>query len=112
MMTRENRAKQFMPFDAMKGLAEALKDREEKHSRVPKHGISEEDAEQISETLIRIEKGSKVFIEFYSSFHDCEAEGMITEINRPYRFFRIRRIGNPDEEKICFEDLYNIRVIG
>ena len=25
MMMREQRAKQFMPFDAMKGLAEALK---------------------------------------------------------------------------------------
>ena len=29
MMMREQRAKQFMPFDAMKGLAEALRDREE-----------------------------------------------------------------------------------
>lgn len=51
MMTRENRAKQFMPFDAMKGLAEALKDREERHSRVQKHGVSEEDQALISETL-------------------------------------------------------------
>lgn len=112
MMTRENRAKQFMPFDAMKGLAEALKDREEKHSRVSKHGVSEEDAEQMSETLNKVEKGSKVFIEFYANFHDCEAEGMITEINRPYRFFRIHRIGNSDEEKISFEDLYSIQVVG
>ena len=112
MMTRENRAKQFMPFDAMKGLAEALKDREEKHSRVPKHSISEEDRMQISETLCKVEKGSKVFINFYADFHDREAEGLITQINRPYRFFRISRTGSNAEEKISFEDLYDIRVIG
>ena len=51
MMMREQRAKQFMPFDAMKGLAEALKDREERHSRVQKHGVSEEDQMRISEIL-------------------------------------------------------------
>jgi len=112
MMTRENRAKQFAPFDAMKGLAEALKDREEKHSRVPKHGISEEDQQQISETLCKVEKGSKVFISYYADFHDREAEGLITQINRPYRFFRISRTGTNTEDKINFEDLYDIRVIG
>ena len=53
MMTRENRAKQFMPFDAMKGLAEALKDREERHSRVQKHGVSEEDQALISKPFVR-----------------------------------------------------------
>ena len=41
-MTRAERAKQFAPFDAMKGLNEALRDREERHMRVDKHEISEE----------------------------------------------------------------------
>lgn len=112
MMMREQRAKQFMPFDAMKGLSEALRDREERHSRVQKHGIGEEDQERISEVLCRIEKGSKVFISFYSWFHDWEAEGMITEINRPYRFLRIRGLGSNEEEQIFFDDLYDIQVIG
>ena len=31
-MIREQRAKQFMPFDAMKGLKEALAIREERHN--------------------------------------------------------------------------------
>ena len=112
MMMREQRAKQFMPFDAMKGLAEALKDREERHSRVQKHGISEEDQMRISETLCKVEKGSKVFISFFASFHDWEAEGIVTQMNRDYRFFRFSRIGSNSEEKICFDDLYDIRVIG
>ena len=106
MMMREQRAKQFMPFDAMKGLAEALKEREERHLRVPKHGISEDDQEQISEVLCRVEKGSKVFLSYYSNFHDMEKEGIVAGINRPLQFFRV------DEEKILFVDLYSIRVIG
>ena len=68
MMMRENRAKQFIPFDAMKGLAEALKDREERHSRVQKHGVSEEDQAIISETLCKVEKGSKIFISYLPTF--------------------------------------------
>lgn len=112
MMMREQRAKQFMPFDAMKGLSEALRDREERHSRVQKHGVSEEDQARISEILCRVEKGSKVFISFFANFHDWEAEGIVTQINRDYRFFRFSRIGSNNEEKICFEDLYDILVIG
>lgn len=106
MMMREQRAKQFAIFDAMKGLSEALRDREERHTRVQKHGISEEDQERISETLVHMGKGSKVFISYYANFHDREKEGIVTEINRPYRFFRI------DDEKIPFEDLYDVQVIG
>lgn len=41
-MTRAERAKIFSPFDAMKGLQEALRDREERHLRVERHDISEE----------------------------------------------------------------------
>lgn len=36
MITRKERAKQFMPFDAMKGLQEALRRQEEIFSRVEK----------------------------------------------------------------------------
>ena len=51
MLTREERAKLFAPFDAMKGLKEALRDREERHSRVARHEISEEQAEENSRVI-------------------------------------------------------------
>ena len=112
MMMRENRAKQFMPFDAMKGLAEALRDREERHSRVQRHGVSEEDQAHISETLCKVEKGSKLFVSYFANFHNWEDEGIVTQINRDYRFLRFSRIGSNAVIKICFDDLYDIRVIG
>ncbi len=53
-----------------------------------------------------------MFISYFADFHDWEVEGIVTQINRDYRFLRISRIGSQNEEKICFEDLYDIRVIG
>ena len=105
-MMREQRAKQFMPYDAMKGLAEALRDREERHSRTTRHGVSEDAQERIRDALCRMEKGSRVSVSHYARFHDVETEGTVTEINRAYRFFRL------NEEKILFEDLYDIRITG
>lgn len=59
MMTQAERAKQFAPFDAMKGLQEALRDREERHARVERHDISEEDIERNSSVLAKLTKAEK-----------------------------------------------------
>ena len=96
MMTREERAKQFMPFDAMKGLQEALRDREERHS---------EDMEMNSAVLCRLERGSRVEINYYCHFHDVIRSGTISAVNCPYRFLVL------DEERIFFEDIYRITII-
>ena len=89
IMMREQHAKQFLPFDAMKGLSEALRAREDKHSRVEKHEIFEEDLELISVALNRVEKGSKVFLRYYSRFHEREMKGIVSEINRPLQFLKV-----------------------
>jgi len=105
MMTREQRAKQFMPFDALKGLQEELRDREERHSRVEKHEISEEDMESNSNVMRKLVKGSKVQISYYCHFHNVARSGTIEAINYPYRFLIL------DEEKIFFDDIYTIAII-
>ena len=53
-MTQGDRAKQFMPFDAMKGLKEALRDREERHSRVEKRDLSEDTMAAVSYTHLTL----------------------------------------------------------
>ena len=59
-MMRQERAKQFMPFDAMKGLQEALRDRAERHTRVERHDISDEalaeNRHSLDETMRQAEK--------------------------------------------------------
>ena len=104
-MTREQRAKQFMPFDAMKGLQEALRDREERHARVERHGISEEEQEALSAVLNRLSKGDKIRISYYSHFHDVEKAGTVTAVYYAYRFLKV------DEEKIVFDDVYGITTL-
>ena len=42
-MTRQERAKQFMPFDAMKGLSEALRERERRHAEKMKNILTDEE---------------------------------------------------------------------
>ena len=63
-MNREERAKQFMPFDALKGLQEELRIREERRTRVTKKTLSEEQIERISAVLAKIRQGSQIEITF------------------------------------------------
>ena len=104
MMTRQDRAKQFMPFDAMKGLQEALRDREERHSRVEKREISEEMMEHNPYMLQHVMKGTKIHISYYSAFHEIEREGIVTELNFHFKYLKV------DGEKIFFQDIYEITI--
>lgn len=64
-MSRQDRAKQFAPFDALKGLHDALRLKEYQHERVLKGDISEETANEISKTLLNIESSDRVKITFF-----------------------------------------------
>ena len=103
-MTRQERAKIFAPFDAMKGLQEALRDREERHLRVERHDISEEQEEHNSEVLAKLTRGMHVRLDYYSAFHDVSNEGIVTDINTVYRFLKL------GTEKILFCDIYDINI--
>lgn len=105
MMTRAERAKIFMPFDAMKGLQEALRDREERHTRVQRREISEEAAEQNSSIILKLEKGMKIKVFCYSAFHDIVKTGTVTDIDLIYKSLKI------DGERIWFDDIYSIGIV-
>lgn len=94
-----------MPFDAMKGLQEALQDRRERHSRVAKHDVSEDDAEAINIALLKLEKGTQVRVRYYKSFHEAEKTGTVSEVNTVYKFIVA------DDEKIFFDEIYFIDII-
>ena len=103
-MTRAERAKIFAPFDAMKGLQGALRDREERHLRVERHEISDEQAERNSRILIKLRRGMKVEIDCYCAFHDVTKRGRITDVNCTFRWLKL------EGEQIFFEDIYSIRI--
>ncbi len=103
-MTRAERAKIFAPFDAMKGLQEALRDREERHCRVERHEISEEQQEHNSEVFAKLTKGMRVQLDYYSAFHDVTGSGTVTEISTVFRYLKL------GTEKIFFCDIYDIEI--
>ena len=65
-MPRSKRAAQFAPFDALKGLHEALKMKEYEHSRVQRIDVSEEESQWISNVISEIEKGDLVYVTYYN----------------------------------------------
>ena len=104
-MNRQDRAKQFMPFDALKGLQEELRIREERRTRVKKKLLSDEQIDRISRVLSRVSRGSKVAISLYSQGHYISIDGYVTEVNPIYAYIKI---GN---EKVFFDDIYKIAII-
>ncbi len=102
---RVDRAAQFLPFDALKGLQEELRKREEKLSRVDKIELSDEQIENISNTLTHIEIGSRVQITFYLNGHYFDVEGDVAKISTIYKYLTI------GQQKIFFDDIYQIEVI-
>lgn len=94
-----------MPFDAMKGLQEALRDREERHGRVERHDISDEQREENCRVLERLSTGDKLRLECYHAFHNVRLEGRVTEISLVLKYLKIM------EEKVYFDDIYSLKII-
>ena len=105
MMNREDRAKQFAPFEALTGLRDALRQVESELERVEKQEVSEDRAAKISKVLNKIEKGKTVRVTYYDSGYYVDVEGVVTSIDRTFKFIVI------GEGKIYFDDLYEIKII-
>ena len=89
----------------MKGLQEALRDREERHARVEKHEISEEQMERNSEVFSQLAKGTRVRIECYRAVHDIAVTGTVTVIDTVFRYLKM------GTEKFQFSDIYTIEIL-
>ena len=64
-MPRINRAAQFAPFDALKGLQEALRVKEFEHDKIAKSELSEEQAKRLSKILLEFEKGDVLEVTYF-----------------------------------------------
>ena len=89
-MNREDRAKQFMPFAALKGYPEALRKKEK--IVVPKIELPEEYQEELDRKLRQIKKNDVVTAVFFFKGEYLQKKGMIQIVNT----------------KICIDDLYDI----
>jgi hypothetical protein len=104
-VNRADRAKIFMPFDALKGLREALQAKEEMRSRVERVELNEDSMQAISDTLSRVGKGTQVKVTFYYNGHYVDLTGEVTDMNVPYRYLAV------NGSRIYFADIYELAIV-
>lgn len=79
-MTRASRAKQFLPFDALPGFKEALKEKEIK--KEAKIELAEDSLQELESKLNELEKGSIIkLIYYYKNNRYIETIGTVAKID-------------------------------
>lgn len=100
-MSREMRAKQFMPFAALKGYEEALQKKEK--LIVPKAELSEEYKAELDSKFYQIKRNDIITVVYYEKGKYIEKTGMISKIDEDARFIKIVNT------KIALDDILDIQ---
>ncbi|MGL6198150.1 MAG: YolD-like family protein [Lachnospiraceae bacterium] len=99
-MSRADRAKQFMPFAALKGYPEALRKKEKQV--VPKIELSEEYREELDRKLHQVRKNEMVTVIYFCHNEYLKVTGIVSRMDEIARIIKIVNT------KISFEDVYDI----
>lgn len=99
-MSKEDRAKQFMPFAALKGHQEALRKKEK--IVVEKMELSDEYKEELDRKLRQVHKNDMITVVYYHEEEYLKLTGMVSRIDETARILKIVNT------KIDFDDLYEI----
>lgn len=99
-MSREERAKQFMPFSALKGLEEALAEKEK--IVVPRIELSEDSAVELDRKMHTLERGKMATVVYYHKDEYLKLTGVVAKIDEDSRILQIVNT------KISFEDIFDI----
>lgn len=96
-----DRAKQFMPFAALKGFNEALLEKEK--IKVDKIYLCEDAIILINNTLKSLKIGDMVKVVYYKNDEYIELTGLVSKIKNDH-FYIVK-------EKIYYNKLYKLEVI-
>ena len=94
------RAKIFMPFDALKGLRQALKEKEKIVTK--KVDLTQENIEEISKTLSQIKKRQMVSVTYYDGENYTKIVGLVAKIDT------VMKVLTVVQTNIKFEDILEI----
>ncbi|AHF07231.1 hypothetical protein DESME_09420 [Desulfitobacterium metallireducens DSM 15288] len=101
-MPVSERAKQFMPFAAVRGLNEALAKKERDLGIVQKTELSEEMADELNAKLALLQKGSIATVTYFCDGEYRSISGEVLLFNVVNRILRIA------DTKITFDDILDI----
>lgn len=99
-MTKEERAKQFMPFAALKGYPEALRRKEK--IVVSRMELSDEYKEMLDWKLRQVQKNDIITVTYFCKNEYLKQTGMVSRIDETARILQVVNT------KISFEDIYEI----
>ena len=103
MLNNIDRAKQFLPFDALKGFREALKQKEKNIEN--KKELWEFKEDEINENLKMIKKDMLVKVSYYYNLEYIEVVGKIKMIDRTNKKLIILN------SIISFDNIFFIEII-
>lgn len=98
----ENRAKQFVPFAAVKGYEEALRAKEK--IVVEKIDLSEERKEELDFKLHQIHKNDIITVVYFYKDEYIKIEGMVSRLDIDARVLKVVNT------RIPFDDIYDLSV--
>lgn len=98
-----DRAKQFLPFDALKGFREALECIEE--DKKGKKILLEDSEDIINDVIIDLKKGDRVIVKYYYGFDYIETIGFIKKVDTVYKCLFLL------DSKIDFDDIIGIEKV-
>lgn len=100
-MDRAERAKQFLPFDALKGFRETLAQKE--RIVVERVELSEEYREELDRRMQQVLKNDIITVVYFHDGEYVQVTGMVSRLDVTSRIIKIVNT------KISFEDIYEIR---
>ena len=102
-MSKSDRAKQFAPFDALKGLHDALKMKEYEHDRMQKGDLSSEKLAEMTKILLDYKKSDALKVRYFSDGYYKE------KIGKAKVDFAMRTV-NFDGLKLTFDDIFDVSI--
>lgn len=100
---RASRAQQFMPFAALRGYYDLVRERE--RVREPRHELTEEEARELDAVAASLRKGAMVEVVHYDADAYVTTTGVLTGIDPTLRTLTVVKRG------IAFADVRSLRVV-
>lgn len=98
-------AAQFMPFAALRGLDALLDSKSENLLKVPKHELTDEEAQELSLCVSALRHGNVVRCEFYKNGIYQQVVGTVDRLSLSERWICL------DGHRIAFEDLKALKAL-
>lgn len=107
-MPRQSRAKQFMPFDALKGLNEELRLKEFENEQMQKQELQPEQIAKINNLILNIKKDKIYNVKYFENGHIYKVCGKIKVNFVIYKITVESKESDFKNKEIDFENIVDI----